>query len=138
MVWGDKDNAVLMNNLQVLQNKAAKLILDQRLYSSTTDALNQLGWLNLKQHRHLHCCLYIYKSVNGFGITSHKLELSRISDVLEYSTRRKDHLRLPSVKRNWGKQRTCYRAFKDWNALDSDLKNSDTKCQLRRKFFKSF
>ena len=39
MVWGDKDNTVLMNNLQVLQNKAAKLVLDKPLYSSATDAL---------------------------------------------------------------------------------------------------
>ena len=56
MEWGDKDNAVLMNNLQVLQNKAAKLVLDKPLYSSVTDALNQLGWLNinLKQRRHFH------------------------------------------------------------------------------------
>ena len=52
MVWDDKDNAVLINNLQVLQNKAAKLVLDKPLYSSATDSLNQLGWLNLKQYRH--------------------------------------------------------------------------------------
>ena len=71
MVWGDKDNAVLMNNLQVLQNKAAKLVLDKPLYSSVTDALNQLGWLNLKQRWHFHRFLYVYKCVNG--ITSHKL-----------------------------------------------------------------
>lgn len=115
--------------LQVLQNKAAKLVLDKPLYSSATDALNQLGWLNLKQRRHFHRCLYVYKCVNG--ITSHKLELSRNSDVHRYNTRCKDHLRLPSVKRNWGKQRTCYHAFKDWNALDSDLKNSGTVCQFR-------
>ena len=44
MEWGDKDNAVFMNNLQALQNKAAKLVLDKPLYSSATDALNQLGW----------------------------------------------------------------------------------------------
>ena len=71
-------------------------------------------------------------------ITSHKLELSRNSDVHRYSTRCKDHLRLPSVKRNWGKQRTCYHAFKQWNALDSDLKNSDTICQFRSNFLNLF
>ena len=131
MVWGGKDNAVLMNNLQVLQNKAAKLVLDEPLNSSATDALNQLRWLNLKQRRHFHRCLYVDKCVNG--ITSHKLELSRNSDVHRYSTRCKDHLRLPSVKRNWGKQRTCYHAFKDWNTLDSGLKNSDTIYQFRKK-----
>ena len=43
-----------------------------------------------------------------------------------------------SVKQNWGKQRTCYHAFKDWNALDSDLKNSGTVCQFRNNFFESF
>ena len=136
MVWDDKDNAVLMNNLQVLQNKVAKLVLDKPLYSSATDALNQLGWLNLKQRRHFHRCLYVYKCVNG--ITSHKLELSRNSDVHRYNTRCKDHLSLSSVKRNWGKQRTFYHAFKDWNSLDSDLKNSGTICQFRDNFFKSF
>jgi len=38
MVWYDtcKDNAVFMNSLQVLQNKAAKLALDKPLYSSAT------------------------------------------------------------------------------------------------------
>ena len=136
MVWGDKDNTVLMNNLQVLQNKAAKLVLDKPLYSSATDALNQLSWLNLKQRRHFHRCLYVYKCVNG--ITSHKLELSRNSDVHRYNTCCKDHLKLSSVKQNWGKQRTCYHAFKDWNALDSDLKNSGTICQFRNNFLKSF
>lgn len=34
VAWGDKDNAAPMNNLQLLQNKAAKLILDKPLYSS--------------------------------------------------------------------------------------------------------
>ena len=125
-----------MNSLQVLQNKAAKLVLDKPLYYSATDALNQLGQSNLKQRRHFHRCLYVYKCMNG--ITSHKLELSRNSDVHRYNTRCKDHLRLPSVKRNWGKQRTCYHAFKDWNALDSDLKNSGTICQFRNNFLKSF
>ena len=100
MVWGEKDNAVSMNNLQVLQNKAAKLVLNKPLYSSATDALNQLGWLNLKQRRHFHRCLYVYKCVNG--ITSQKLELSRNSDVQSYNTRCKDHLRLPSVKKELG------------------------------------
>ena len=41
LVWGDKDNAVLMNNLQVLQNKGAKLVLNKPLHSSATDALSQ-------------------------------------------------------------------------------------------------
>ena len=111
-------------------------LLDKPLYSSVTHALNQLSWLNLKQCRLFHRCLHVYKCVNR--ITSHKLELSRNSDVHRYCTHCKDDLRLRSVKRNWVKQRTCYQAFKDWNASDSDLKNSDTICQFRSKLLNIF
>ena len=45
IVWGDKDNAVLMNNLQLLQNKAAKTILNRPFHSSATNALEALEWL---------------------------------------------------------------------------------------------
>ena len=39
LVLGDKANVSLMKELQILQNKAAKLILDRSLHSSSTDAL---------------------------------------------------------------------------------------------------
>ena len=42
LVWGDKHNITLMTSLQVLQNKAAKIILDRPLYSSATHALATL------------------------------------------------------------------------------------------------
>ena len=59
LVRGDKNNVTLMNDLQVLQNKAAKIILDRPLYSSATDALVTLKWLNLEQRRFYHRCIYI-------------------------------------------------------------------------------
>ena len=33
VVWGDKNNVLIMNDLQVLQNKAAKIILDSPFHS---------------------------------------------------------------------------------------------------------
>ena len=77
----------------MLQNKAAKLILDKPLCSSVP----QLGWLSLEQRRLFHRCLYVYKCVNA---------KKRRSDVHSYITRNKDDLiiRFPSVKRNWEKQ----------------------------------
>ena len=65
LVWGDKDNASLMKELQILQNKAAKLILDRSLHSSSTDALTDLRWLNLEERRKCHQCIYAYKCING-------------------------------------------------------------------------
>ena len=48
----------LDNELQVTQNRAAKILLDRPLHSSASDALLTLQWLDLKQRMlsslHLH------------------------------------------------------------------------------------
>ena len=48
-VWGDKNNEVLMHNLQVLQNNAAIIILDLPKYFSGTQALARLNWIHLAE-----------------------------------------------------------------------------------------
>ncbi|XP_078352388.1 uncharacterized protein LOC144637110 [Oculina patagonica] len=122
LVWGDKNNVELMNDLQVLQNKAAKIILDRPLYSSASDALVALKWLNLEQRRFYHRCIYVYKCING--LMDHSMELLANRDIHSYNTRNKDMLRLPHVTKNWGKQRVCYHSLKDWNNLDRDTRNA--------------
>ena len=62
LVWGDKDNLVLMDELQVLQNKAAKIILDRPLQSSATEALSALKWLDLYRRRNYHRCIHTVRS----------------------------------------------------------------------------
>ena len=54
-IWGDKNNSILMNSLQVLENKAAKIILDQHPRSSSTKALEELKWT-----------YFIYKCMNAW------------------------------------------------------------------------
>ena len=54
IIWGDKNNATLTNNLQIQQNKAAKIILDILEYSSATNALKILKWKRLDERRHMH------------------------------------------------------------------------------------
>ena len=97
-VWGDRGNAVLMNNLPLLQNKAAKTISDRPFHSSATDAFEALGWLTLEKRRLFNRCL--------FNLLVNK-------DVHGNDTRHEDNLRLPRVRRNWGKQRTHYQAAND-------------------------
>ena len=54
IIWGDKNNSTLMDQLQILQNKAAKTILDAPLLSSSTEALSKLHWHPLTHRRFLH------------------------------------------------------------------------------------
>ena len=56
LVWGDKHNVTLMSSLQVLQNKVAKIILDQLLYSSAPHALATLRWIPLETIRFQRGC----------------------------------------------------------------------------------
>ena len=53
-ILGDRDNITLMHDLQVLQNKAAKVILDFPNYASSTDALKTLEWPTLFQECLVH------------------------------------------------------------------------------------
>ena len=43
IIWGDKNNIVLMNTLQIIQNKAGKAILHVPHDSSSTNALQNHG-----------------------------------------------------------------------------------------------
>jgi hypothetical protein len=49
----------------VLQNKAAKVILDRPLYSSASDALQTLGWKSLSERRRFHRSCMVFKCFNA-------------------------------------------------------------------------
>ena len=61
IIWGNKNNSTLMDQLQILQNKAAKTILDAPLLSSSTEALSKLHWHPLTHRRFLHRMVTIFK-----------------------------------------------------------------------------
>ena len=63
-IRGDRDNITLMHDLQVLQNKAAKVILDLPNYASSTDALKTLGWPTLFQDRLVHRYITTFKYID--------------------------------------------------------------------------
>ena len=73
-----------MNNIQVLQNKTAKVMLDRPLYSSASEALATLKWIPLEQRRFYHSCTMIYKCINGH--TNHTMELRTNGHVHDHNT----------------------------------------------------
>ena len=61
LVWGYKHNVNLMSSLQILQNKAAKIVLDRHYYSSASHALATLKWVTLEKRR----CAHVYIIFSG-------------------------------------------------------------------------
>ena len=99
---GGKDNAVLMNNLQLLQNKTAKTILDRPFHSSATYALESLGLLTLKKRR---LFIVTFTFINVLMRSQPTVEIYWLIKMYTATTRHKDSLRLPRVRRNWGKHK---------------------------------
>ena len=125
-----------MNDQQVLQNKATKITLNRPLYSSATDAIITLKWLNLEQHIFYHRCIYVYKCING--LMDHSMELLANRDIPNYNTRNRDMLRLALATKNLGKQRVCYHPLKDWNNLDKATTNAPDIVNFKHSIFGSF
>ena len=65
VVWGDKNNDTLMSELQILPNKAAKVMLELPPRSSSTEALKRLDLKPLSTRRFLHRCTSIPKCLIG-------------------------------------------------------------------------
>ena len=70
-----------MSDLQVLHNKAARIILDLDYRSSASAALVKLSWKNLKDRRSSnHFSIFIYKCRNN--LFSHDFEITSITPDL--------------------------------------------------------
>ena len=120
-IWGDRDNITLMHDLQVLQNKAAKVILDLPNYASSTDALKTLGWPTLFQERLVHRYITTFKYIHG--LADHNFNIFRNSDIHSYNTRRRNDFRLPLAKKELRKAETFLSlSAKEWNILDASFK----------------
>ena len=64
VIWGDRGNATLMAELQVLHNKAARIILDFPPRASASDALAKLHWKSLQRRRAEHASRHIRVQIN--------------------------------------------------------------------------
>ena len=65
VIWGDKNKDTIMSELQILQNKAAKVLLGHPPRSSSTEALRSLNLKSLSARRFFHRCIAIHKYLIG-------------------------------------------------------------------------
>ncbi len=105
-----------MAELQILQNKAACIILDLPSHHSGTDALQQLSWKPLEIRRSQHCAIFMYKCANNLFL--HDFNLQEDKDFHNYNTRSKDKVCKNRSKTNWGLMSTVKKSADDWNYLD--------------------
>ncbi|XP_031561458.1 uncharacterized protein LOC116297381 [Actinia tenebrosa] len=127
-IWGDKNNTSLISSLQILQNKAAKIILDKQLHSSATETLTALKWISLVQRRFQRRCIFVYKCLNG--LLNHHMNLQMNKEQDEYNTRNKDHLRLHKVTKTKVRLSSGQRL-----KLNKDIRNSESINIFKKRVF---
>ena len=75
---------MLMDSLQILHNKAAKIVLNRPVHSLPTQALIDLRWINLRVRRRIHRLVHIFKCLNG--LLDHNYHFNTGSLVHNYQT----------------------------------------------------
>ncbi len=118
IVWRDRGNETLMTDLQILQNKAAHIILDLDYRSSASSALKKLNWKDLKTRRIINCLLFTYKCKNN--LFSYNFEITYHHDMHAYKSRSKCNIRKTVAKHKWGHWTMINFASNNWNELPQE------------------
>ena len=105
-VWGDRNNKLLMDSLQVLQNRAAEIVLDRSVYSSSTQALLDLKWKELRVRWRIHRFIYVFKCLNG--LLDHNYNLTTNASVHNYQTHHANDLAINRSRCGKGQLRSSY------------------------------
>ena len=120
-----------MNDLQVQQSKAAKIILNQPIFLSSTEALDSLKWNKLSHRGHAHRCIFISKSLNN--LITPDIDLILNTKIHQSNTRQSHLFHLPKIRTK--KQKLTYHAVNDFNNLDPDCFNSKSLVDFKQKLF---
>ena len=95
-----------MSDLQVLHNKATRIIIDLDYRSSASAALVKLrvGEVN--------------------NLFSHDFEITYSQDIHKYNTRCKSNIRKSVAKHSWGHWKSINFASNDWNEQNHEIRET--------------
>ena len=126
VLWGGC-GTVLKHSIQVIQNKAARLVTRVDWSVPTAEVLQQCGWLSVNQLCFYHAVLQVFK-VKQTKTPKYLHSMHHSSDYI-YKTRQADsgQIKLKSKpKLDISKNSYRWRAATQYNMLPSDIRNSES------------
>lgn len=126
-----------VNAMQVLQNRAMRIILDCEFGTHTDYMLNELKWMSINQRLHYNVLVYVFKIKNKLTpeYLCKKLEYNR--DFHNRNTRNREELRLPNIKTEFARKTIFYNGIKMFNQLPSEIRKQ-TQLNMFKKMVKNF
>ena len=133
-LWGGTED-FLLSSLQIVQNKAARVVAKRGIYTPVSDLLRQCGWLSVRQLIYYHSVLLIYKTLKtGFP----KYIYNRLGTNFPYNTRlaSSESIRLgPETRSSLALTENSFinRATSNYNQLPSLVKQAPSMEVFKRR-----
>ena len=106
----------LLNQLQILQNSAARFIFGLPRFSHSSVLLDELHWLKINERIHFKLLIIVHNCIYNSNFSE------SLSSLLKISVERNMTLFIPRVHTSQGKKSFMYIGPKLWNSLPSYLR----------------
>ena len=118
---------VLLNRLQLVQNRAARIVTFTKKYEHITPSLIDLHWLPVDYRITYKILLLVYKAINGFSPSYISNLLSFCSSSYSLRSCSNKLLQVPRSKlKSYGDRRFSIAGPKLWNSIPASLRNADS------------
>ena len=133
VIWSPTGTA-LQNNVQVIQNTAARRVLGARDRHASQPLLSELGWVSLKDKRELHKIVLFKKILNGKGPCSLLEELETYRRTTNRVIRsNQDNIVKKSCRTEYGKRLYFNGVIGSWNQLPPTIKSTNNLKSFKEK-----
>ena len=117
---------VLLNRLQLVQNRAARIVTFTKQHEYITPSLTDLHWLPVEYRGHI-ILLLVYKAINGLSPSYISNLLSFCSSSYSLRSCSNKLLQVPRSKlKSYGDRRFSIAGPKLWNSIPASLRNTDS------------
>ena len=100
--------------LQIMQNKAARLVTHSHLRTNRQELYSQVGWMTVNQ------LVFYFSALSTFRIRQSK-EPEYLSDIMT-NDNRSGRIIVPNTNLTLAKNSFCYRASAQWNSLPEHIR----------------
>ena len=133
IVWGCCPK-YLQDRLQILQNRALRIINKMDRYTSIDDLHNMSHIPTLKERRKIHLQIFMYKVFHNLAPNTITSKFKRTNDAYSHSTRAaaSNSFCIPSIDKDYGKNSLSYRGAICWNSISPENRKLPSLPQFKR------
>lgn len=132
-VWGSAAPQYIIDELQIIQNKAIRNIFYHDYHVShlhTNEILKKYKILNVRQLVEYDTTIFFYKIKNNLIKTD--FNITRNSDIHNYPTRNRSNIRVTRYNTNYGMFNVYYSGARLYNLLNEQLRDTPTLSAFKR------